>query len=300
MSTELKTIRVLEFSGRISEWEGWSEKFLARAKRKGYKKLLQGKEEVPKENEIGSDSAKKKLAELNEEAFEDIILSINHTSKQGKVTFSLVKNCKTSEYPEGNCKLAWDRLVAKYTPKTAPSLLKLKKKFANSKLESIDVYPNEWITKLESLQNDMDNICLSTKMSDQDFLIHILNNLPEEYDVVLDGLESRLMLDESDKNKLTIKDVQDKLNNRYERLNERDKHIEEIAMYTKTQYKGLCTKCGKYGHKGIQCPDEKQCWKCGEKGHMVKDCKKREDKKANNAIEYESDDDDYSLDELGL
>ena len=40
--------------------------------------------------------------DLNEETFEDIILSIDHTTKQGKVAFSLVKNCKTAKYREGN------------------------------------------------------------------------------------------------------------------------------------------------------------------------------------------------------
>ena len=154
-----------------------------------------------------------KLAELNEQAYEEIILSINHVTRQGKVAFSLVKNCKSLEYPEGNCKLAWDRLVAKYAPKTAPSLLKLKKKFANSKLETAEKHPDEWITELESLRNDIDSISLSTKMTDQDFMIHVLNNLPEQYDVVLDGMESRLMLGDGDPNKLTIEDVRDKLNN---------------------------------------------------------------------------------------
>ena len=43
MSTELKSIRVLEFDGKESSWEGWSEKFKARAKRKGYKDMLLGK-----------------------------------------------------------------------------------------------------------------------------------------------------------------------------------------------------------------------------------------------------------------
>ena len=33
--SDLKSIRVIEFSGRTTDWEGWSEKFLARAKRKG-------------------------------------------------------------------------------------------------------------------------------------------------------------------------------------------------------------------------------------------------------------------------
>ena len=225
--TDLKAIRVLEFSGKTSDWEGWSEKFQARGKRLGYKKLLLGREKIPTETEYqqavtDNNKATKKLAELNEQAYEDIILSINHTTGQGKVAFSLVKNCKSSEYPEGNCKLAWDRLVAKYAPKTAPSLLKLKKKFANSKLESAETHPDEWITELESLRNEIDSISLSTKMTDQDFMIHVLNNLPEQYDVVLDGMESRLMLKDEDPNKLTIEDVRAKLNSRFDRIDERE------------------------------------------------------------------------------
>ena len=38
------------------------------------------------------------------------------------------------------------------------------------------------------------------------------------YDVVLDGMESRLMLAINHENKLTIEEVCDKLNNRFERI----------------------------------------------------------------------------------
>ena len=72
--------------------------------------------------------------------------------------FSLVKNCKTNEYPEENLKLTWDRLVTKQALKTAPSQLKWKKKFANSKLDSVEKHPDEQITEMESLRNDMDGI----------------------------------------------------------------------------------------------------------------------------------------------
>ena len=89
-----------------------------------------------------------------------LILSINHMSRQRKVALNLVKNCVSDEYPEGKCKLAWDQLVAKYVPNTAPSLLKLKKKFHNSRFASEDKHPDEWITDLESLRNDMDTILI--------------------------------------------------------------------------------------------------------------------------------------------
>ena len=115
-SMDLKSIRVIEFTGKTSDWEGWSEKFKARAKRKKYKNMLIDRETIPTESKYQGAIARpdtadskdiKKRSELNEEAFEDSILSINHMTKQGKVTFSLVKNCKSSDYPEGNCKLAW-------------------------------------------------------------------------------------------------------------------------------------------------------------------------------------------------
>lgn len=294
MKTEIKSIRVLEFSGKTSEWEGWSEKFKARAKRKGYKDLLLGKKAIPTDSEykqaisVSPETSTSKetivLAQLNEEAYEEIILSIDHSTKQGKVAFSLIKNCKTSDYPEGNCKLAWDRLVAKYAPKTAPSLLKLKKQFANSSLQR-EVHPDEWITDLESLRNDMDSISLSSKMNDQDFMIHILNNLPEEYDVILDGMESRLMLPDSDPNKLTIENIRDKLNNRFERIAKNTEAKEEekaFAAFSK-QYKGRCGKCGDYGHKSSDCSENRKgdsshssfngtCYYCGEKGHIKANC----------------------------
>jgi hypothetical protein len=44
-------------------------------------------------------------------------------------------------------------------------------------------------------------------------MIHVLSNLPEVYDVVLDGMEGRLMLKDGDSQNLTIEDVRDKLNN---------------------------------------------------------------------------------------
>ena len=63
--------------------------------------------------------------------------------------------------------------------------LKLEKNFANSQLESVDIHPDEWMTELESLRNEIDKISISTKMSDEDFMIHVLNSLTEDYDVVL-------------------------------------------------------------------------------------------------------------------
>ena len=118
-------------------------------------------------------------------------MSINGESAAGKVAFNPVKNCKTTEFPEGNCKQAWDYLVNKYAPKTAPSYINLKKTFPNSSLASPEVDPDDWITYLESLQAKMNSVIISGEMTDMDFIIHVLGNLPEEYEVAIQSLEER-------------------------------------------------------------------------------------------------------------
>ena len=79
-----------------------------------------------------------KLGELNELAYEDSILLIKASSSVGKVAFDLVKNAKSRDFSEGNCKIMWDRLVSNYVLHTASSILTLKSEFFNRKLESME------------------------------------------------------------------------------------------------------------------------------------------------------------------
>ena len=114
MSTvDEKSIKVTEFTGK--DFKIWSRKFCARANRKGYLTLLRGTQPIPTLSEYvaaeanPSDATNKitiKYWKLNELAFEDIILSINHTTNQGKTAFHLVDNSITAEQPDGNCKIA--------------------------------------------------------------------------------------------------------------------------------------------------------------------------------------------------
>ena len=121
-------------------------------------------------------------------------------------------------------------------------------------------------------------------MPDEYFMIHVLNNLTEEYDVILDGMENRSMLKENDQNELTIEDVRDKLSGRYGRVREQIAKHEDgpitdetgMAAYTK-QSKGIFGKCvcERYGFK-FQVGNNKPgatCYYCGEKGHYMRDYK---------------------------
>ena len=185
ISNKEKNICIFDFFGKKTDWDSWSKKFLSRGKQKGYEKLLVSigtmpgvdkiltKEEYKSALEGDEDLNKKivKLDELNELAYEDLILLINTSSSVGKVAFGLVKNAKSEGFLEGNCKLAWDRLVSKYALHTASSLLKLKSEFHNSKLESIDNDPNEWISHLEGLRIRMTKFGHKGNVSDENFMI---------------------------------------------------------------------------------------------------------------------------------
>jgi hypothetical protein len=101
--TDLSTIRVIPFYGNNDEWPTWSEKFLAKARRYGFKNILLGKVRIPMTDEDYEVDTKegKQLgisANMNELAYTELILSMDNKTSNGKVEFNLVKGCKNKDY----------------------------------------------------------------------------------------------------------------------------------------------------------------------------------------------------------
>ena len=120
----------------------------------------------------------------------------------------------------------------KYTPTTAPSYIKLKRDFANSKLETSGKDPDEWITKLESLKTEMNKVKIPGKldMSEVDLLIHIMASLPDDYEVAVSALEDKLM----DKNLVgepTLETVREKIIMRHDLIKQHERNEEEKKAY---------------------------------------------------------------------
>jgi hypothetical protein len=94
----LSAIRVIPFYGKSDEWPIWSEKFLAKAKRYGFKDVLLGKVTIPKTDEVfnvESEEGQKMMmtADSNELAYTELILFHEDKIRSGKVAFNLVKAC---------------------------------------------------------------------------------------------------------------------------------------------------------------------------------------------------------------
>ena len=101
-------------------------------------------------------------------------------------------------------------------------------------------------------------------MTDEQFIIHVLNSLTNDYKLQMILMEKRI----GDKmNPLSIDELKEDLNLRYERLSTKFESLkrydfgEERALFT-TQYKEKCRNCGKLGRQSSQC-----------RSNMVKDDK---------------------------
>ena len=128
-----RNIRVLMFSGEQNDWPIYGEKYLARAKKLGFKDILTGKEKVPNNTDAATldpsnnaDKAKIKLRELNERAYEDLLLSMDGETIKGKIAFRIVRGAKTSDIKDGDARQAWIRLEKKYDSKSVTKRLMLR------------------------------------------------------------------------------------------------------------------------------------------------------------------------------
>ncbi len=80
----------------------------------------------------------------------------------------------------------WDKLKNKYEPVSVLSMVKLDKQFRELTLKK-GQDPEIWITELEDIPVRLDD--MGSSIPENQFMIHVLNNLPEDYNLI--GKENR-------------------------------------------------------------------------------------------------------------
>jgi hypothetical protein len=100
-------------------------------------------------------------------------------------------------------------------------MVKLEKQFRELSLKK-DQNPEVWITELEDLCIKLKN--MGSCINENQFMIHILNNLTSDYDLQLALMERRVV--DADK-PLTVEEVRGELNLIIERLNMKNSRNEE-------------------------------------------------------------------------
>jgi hypothetical protein len=108
---------------------------------------------------------------LSELAYEDLILSIDGKKDFDRVAFNIVKGCRSSEYKDGNARLALTRLKETIAAQSAPLRMKLVREFAQSRLANVNKDPDIWLTELEDLRKRIDSMS-KKPLADEDFYTH--------------------------------------------------------------------------------------------------------------------------------
>jgi len=125
--------------------------------------------------------------------------------------------------------------------------VQLEQEFHQLKLSSAEEDPVPWITSLELKRRRLKT--LGSTIEDDDMILHILNNLPKEYETVVELCEEDLS-----RGNINLQTVKERIRARYTRLQKaNDNSDDAVALMMKSQFKKACTVCGKIGHKGTDC-----------------------------------------------
>jgi gag-polypeptide of LTR copia-type len=233
-------IRVVLFSGKSKDWLAWMEKFLEKAKQKNLKHIYLldlTKNPILTASELAAlypnkdaDKFKIALAKLNEDAYSELIMSIDTNTMAGMIAFHIVASTKTADYPDGHApKNAWTRLKAKFQPDTRAKLTQITTEFYAMDMKG-GQDPEIFITKLEYHQYRMEE--LGSNITDDQFKMHIINNLPSEYDVAVNLLTRKITT-------VTIEELRADLRYEYDRIKTRKMLGITIKVTTKIPQKNM-------------------------------------------------------------
>ena len=306
IEAELKSTRVVPFSGKKEDWDMWQIKHVGRSRVRGTYGVLTGTEKVPFIAAGKAPTAsQEEIIELNIIAYNDLLQSCSEA-----ISFNLVRTGVTNECPDGSAAQAWKNLCSKYSPNTVAEKIRLKKELQQLKLEHASDDPDVWLTKLELIR--MKLIQFKAGVSDDDLMMHVLNNLPSDYNQLIVTMEYMMSKDELDMN-----NMREMLNLAFSRMNPGG-NVEEKALaakhYTK-QFKKNCRICGQQAHKAEDCWEkeenkhkrpanwksrlpgktttpntnnsnstkkyEGECGYCHKKGHKESECRKKIKEAAN-------------------
>ena len=106
------------------------------------------------------------------------------------------------------------------------------------------------------------------KITNEDFMIHVLENLPEEYKSKVEIFEKNL---DNTNDPLTIERMTNELNIKYKKIckkneydpdeDEKERKRENKGTVLTTagypRFKGRCYTCENLGHKSVNCPSKK-------------------------------------------
>jgi gag-polypeptide of LTR copia-type len=191
------SVKLILFSGKKSNWDLWSFAFESRGVIHGYMSLLLGEETAPTATAFkaicpdttdNDEKAKLRLYRLNSLTFSHLVTSMDISKDATKVAINLLCACKSTDYPNGDAYAALKALNGYYNAKSMASAQMLLSNYHAMELK-MNQDPAVFIANMQSMRAKIEEADLSQAITDQAFILQIINKLPEQYDSVRDILE---------------------------------------------------------------------------------------------------------------
>ena len=241
--------RGLLFDGNESKYELWEVKFL------GYMRLqklydifvrLESEKEPPNE-ERQADAFAELVQCLDNRS---LSLVIRDARDDGRKALEILR-----QHYQGKGK---PRVIALYTELTS-----LKKRENESAMDYM-LHAEKSATALRDAEE---------VISDALLIAMVLKGLPNEYNMFTTVIVQR-------EKQMTFAEFKSALPSHEESAKTLDmKNVNENVMFAKQKFDGNCFKCGRKGHKSLECLSkiEKWCSNCRNKSHETKSCRKKKD-----------------------
>jgi len=306
MSSEEKDyLKPPRFGGTEEEWRVWSSNFLSILVQKKMEEIvdfLDSPENIPRDDDlcmqadgVTPDTAKQTLKKQNKRAYALLQTSINYKTSDGLLAWNNVENFKDRNggYKDGDFKKAWKVLEEFYEPKDATSLADLVDEY-NKKRLSRKEDPALMISFLQSIKARMKD--QGHTITEDQFIVDVLSKLPsakKEGEVPpYEDIKREIQRDISSGARITWIAVQRLLHSRYKVLYPKQESQSNEVALNASQVKVKCFKCGEWGHKSFNCPQNKgskngssskkngsgkketrTCFYCKKPGHIKADCR---------------------------
>ena len=231
---ELKAIKVLKFTGIASEWDHWSEKFVALSRARGFTWILLGSGQAPSADEDidekKSDGSyeltdaerkeKKRLRQANGNTYINLQLSCE------ELPYDLVSLARTEEVPDGCSRNAWERLTSEYDLTEGEDKITLLSMFQQNQLEDVRTNITVWLTSMAIQVNKLKKL---NHVLDEEYQItHILECLPREYSSVVEQVK----IDRRTCSTLvTMDEIKNRLKERYLQLKRKHCWTEDVMAW---------------------------------------------------------------------
>ena len=153
----------MKFTGKESEWDHWSEMFVALASARGFAGILLGTEQAPNADEEivrkkndgsyefteAERKEKKTLRQANGNAYINLLLSCE------EIPYDLVSLAKTEELPDGCTREAWVSFTSEYDLTECEDKITLLSMFQKNPLEDVRTNITVWLTSMAIQVNNL-------------------------------------------------------------------------------------------------------------------------------------------------